>query len=113
MAAPNATLAYRVLDHIDADPDRHDQNVWVERTDCGTVACFAGWVVLLSGDKPVFDEDDPVECETHEVHAKGTIMSVSCRAAHLLGISYDWRSPIGNPLFAPALSRAELGVRVG
>jgi hypothetical protein len=73
----------------------------------------AGWVVLLSGDKPVFDEDDPVECETHEVHAKGTIMSVSCRAAHLLGISYDWRSPIGNPLFAPALSRAELGVRVG
>ena len=42
---PNAELAWRVLDHIDAHPESWDQNVW----GCGTAACFAGWAVRLSG----------------------------------------------------------------
>lgn len=46
---PNAELAYRVLDHIDADPASWDQATWIKRTDCGTVACFAGWAVQLAG----------------------------------------------------------------
>jgi len=42
---PNAELAYRALDHIDAHPESWDQRTW----GCGTVACFAGWAVILSG----------------------------------------------------------------
>jgi hypothetical protein len=42
---PNAELAYRVLDHIDAHPESWDQTQWV----CGTTACFAGWALRLSG----------------------------------------------------------------
>lgn len=46
---PNATLAYRVLDHIDAHPEQWDQSVYLGEGDCGTTACFAGWALLLSG----------------------------------------------------------------
>lgn len=45
VTTPNAELAYKVLDHIDAHPDSWDQSSWV----CGTTACFAGWAVRLSG----------------------------------------------------------------
>jgi hypothetical protein len=46
---PNAELAYKVLDHIDADPASWDQYTWFSAQPCGTVACFAGWTVMLSG----------------------------------------------------------------
>jgi hypothetical protein len=46
----NAGLAYGILDHIKANPHSWNQLVWVN--ECGTVACFAGWACLLSGDKP-------------------------------------------------------------
>ena len=45
MTAPNAELAYRVLDHIDANPNEWKQSSW----QCGSAACFAGWAVRLSG----------------------------------------------------------------
>lgn len=45
MTTPNAELAYRVLDHIDANPSEWDQTNW----QCGSAACFAGWAVRLSG----------------------------------------------------------------
>jgi hypothetical protein len=46
---PNAELAYRVLDQIDAHPESWDQSTWWIARDCGTTACFAGWAVHLSG----------------------------------------------------------------
>jgi hypothetical protein len=46
---PNAELAYRVLDHIDAHPEQWDQGIWIRESDCGTAGCFAGWAVLLAG----------------------------------------------------------------
>jgi hypothetical protein len=49
---PNADLAYRVLDQIDAYPETWDQSTW----DCGTSACFAGWAVRLSGWKVNTDQ---------------------------------------------------------
>jgi hypothetical protein len=66
VTAPNAELAYRVLDHIDAHPEQHNQAVFlrtpggmadeveaitpeVVAQHCGTTACFAGWAALLSG----------------------------------------------------------------
>lgn len=55
---PNAALAYQVLDHIDAHPDLWRQCQWIGDAECGTVACFAGWACLLSGEKP--DSEEPV-----------------------------------------------------
>lgn len=46
---PNAELAYRVLDQIDAHPKTWDQRTWARRTNCGTAFCFAGWAVVLAG----------------------------------------------------------------
>jgi hypothetical protein len=48
MTTPNAALAYRVLDHIDAHPEQWKQGVYIGKAECGTAACFAGWTVLLS-----------------------------------------------------------------
>lgn len=52
MTAPNAALAYRALDQIDARPELWDQGYWFTVTDCGTAGCIAGWACVLSGDKP-------------------------------------------------------------
>lgn len=57
MTTPNAELAYQVLDHIDDHPEQWRQDLYIGKSECGTVACFAGWTVLLSGDAPVYDGD--------------------------------------------------------
>lgn len=56
--------AYEMLDFIEAHPDAHDQNWWINHdkritragldaaralNTCGTTACAAGWTVLLAG----------------------------------------------------------------
>ncbi len=51
--------AYRVLDHIERNPEKHSQGFWVDSdrretaatvmAGCGTTACFAGWTALLAG----------------------------------------------------------------
>lgn len=46
---PNAELAYKILDQIDAHPEQWVQNHWMTTTECGTAYCFAGWAVNLSG----------------------------------------------------------------
>jgi hypothetical protein len=55
VTAPNAALAYAVLDQIDAHPETWNQGTW----DCGTAACFAGWAVRLAG-----GEVDPLTVAT-------------------------------------------------
>ncbi len=109
---PNAELAYKVLDHIDANPQSWNQAVWV--TECGTAACFAGWTVLLSGEKAL----DPGTAIT----ATGERRDISKRAAQLLGFlnrsamddaswealkHTDWDGSFS--LFAGANSREDLG----
>lgn len=42
----NIALLNRVMDYIEGHPERHNQLAWIGE-DCGTVACFAGWTVLL------------------------------------------------------------------
>jgi hypothetical protein len=102
---PNAELAYRVLDHIDAHPDQH---VWIEqREDCGTAACLAGWVVLLAGDEPNFDPDEPEACEV--VIGGGTVLLIKERAADLLGIEYNPDKFFGHELFDQHNTRQDLG----
>jgi hypothetical protein len=104
---PNAELAYKVLDHIDAHPEQWDQGLWwIEQDDdfCGTVGCFAGWTCALSGERPTLDEDgDPL---AHGV-------PVAERAAQLLGFAaeceLDDAIPEGRSLFSPTNSRRDLG----
>lgn len=42
---PNAVLAYKTLDHIEAHPETWNQREWW----CDTGGCFAGWAVHLAG----------------------------------------------------------------
>lgn len=107
---PNAELAWRVIDHIDAHPDQHDQEVWIRRGDgCGTVACLAGWACLLGGDQPDFHQDDP---EASDVLTGQALMPVKERAAQLLGIPYDPDAFYGHALFNAYLTREDLGALV-
>jgi hypothetical protein len=96
----NAGLAYAALDHIDAHPEQWEQDVWIDKADCGTIACFAGWVCLLSGEKP------GMELRIGK--------SVPERAAELLGASrylYEVTGELGDhrDLFAGANTREQLG----
>jgi hypothetical protein len=105
---PNAALAYKVLDHIDAHPEQHEQSVWTTMTYCGTAACFAGWTCLLSGDRLVEDEDGDTDVE---VWVGGNIRRIPERAAELLGIPYAplFVLPYGHDLFNPGNEREDLG----
>jgi len=100
----NAALAWRVLDHIDANPDQWDQEVWISRSPgCGTAACFAGWACLLSGDQPEFDTK--FDSEADVVYANGDVALVQFRAQKLLGVTASEQ----DDLFALNNTREDLG----
>jgi len=46
-----------VLEVIEANPDRHDQDHFRKVTHCGTTMCFAGWAVELYGEWLVQESD--------------------------------------------------------
>lgn len=54
MIEPNVPLFQKVLDHLTAHPDEHNQGVWgiaqriTNGTPCGTAYCLAGTVVAFS-----------------------------------------------------------------
>lgn len=104
MTTPNAELAYKVLDHIDAHPEQWQQDLYIGKTECGTVACFAGWTVLLSGGVPHHwsGRSDDV---TAEVIFDGNEESVSYRAQLLLGAD-RW---VREDLFDVYNTREDLG----
>jgi hypothetical protein len=67
-AQPNVELAYRVLDHIDANPEQWNQATWFGRSECGTTGCFAGWAVALAGHDIDFDPE-PNEWDGRQPYA--------------------------------------------
>jgi hypothetical protein len=67
VSAPNAELAYAVLDQIDAHPDQWEQGTWATRSKCGTAFCFAGWAVVLSGRTLIWDSRNRVHAEAEFV----------------------------------------------
>lgn len=89
MTAPNAELAYAVLDQIDLHPETWNQGTW----DCGTAACFAGWAVRLSGG--VADTDPNSDSEgTVIIGPPGLVgLDVQDAAIHVLGTSGWTPSP--------------------
>lgn len=111
MTRPNAELAYRVLDRIDADPASWNQAWWLIETGCGTTACFAGLTCVLSGDQPDFgDPDSPVVpgrgwTFSSTVNTKASHATVSWRAEQLLGIDEEQ----ADRLFLSSNTRADLG----
>lgn len=110
MTTPNAELAYKVLDHIDAHPIGWKQEVWIAKGECGTVACFAGWTCLLNGDSPGFPDpaDQPLETENVHVPWQKHPEYIPERAAALLGIEYSSADDYGHRLFDPEQTRHEL-----
>lgn len=100
---PNAELAYKALDHIDAHPEEWDQATW----HCGTAACFAGHALRLSG------------CQLERIGINGAI--VAAGPAHLVGVEVEYAAyeVLGVPgqadeagddwLFDPDHSREDLG----
>jgi hypothetical protein len=101
MAAPNAELAYRVLDAVNANPANFDMDTWVRVSPdhntvgleqltgpaCGTTACFAGWTVALSGYEMTRDRE--------VVKANRMVSpSVGAFAAELLGLDDDVRDDL-------------------
>lgn len=110
MTAPNAELAYRVLDHIDAHPEQWEQGKWIGQAECGTAACFAGWAVLLSGAEPRFYMKG---CSTADVVFDGRARVAPDLAEELLGASRWVEAGDGESddidLFAQDNTREDLG----
>jgi hypothetical protein len=109
VTAPNAELAYKVLDQIDAYPDRWKQGLYIGEAKCGTVGCFAGWAVLLSGAKPVYDAYSGGQTDIVEVD--GQKLMVREYAEELLGASryIDEYMEDEEDLFDGSNSREDLG----
>ena len=101
----NAELAYRVLDHIDAHPEEHDQGAWILRRECRTTACFAGRVSLLSGDEPQLDPNGGEWVDSVRSAAIGRVRHIHNRAAALLGITESQ----ADRLFDATNTREDLG----
>lgn len=111
MTAPNAELAYRVLDRIDAHPKQWDQGTWLyEKGNCGTVACFAGWASTLAGYEPELGHWMTFHNETTRsalamTSPSGDRMDVREAARIELGISGEQ----ADYLFAGGNTREDLG----
>lgn len=111
---PNAELAYKVLDHIDAHPDQWDQDVWwtdQHYAGCGSAGCFAGWAVVLSGGRIEFDGFNSIITGLAELDGA----HVSDAAAQLLNADPYTADPDGGRdgcdlyLFSGGNDRTDLG----
>jgi hypothetical protein len=115
VTAPNAELAYRVLDHIDAHPEQHDQGDFVRKhgdaltisadaMPCGTTACFAGWTALLCGQVVELTHIVP------KVKVGNRLVDVDDFAAQQLGIGQSgMHDDAPHALFYEACTRTQLG----
>lgn len=85
--------AQTVLDHIEANPEKHDQSHWAQVGECGTAACIAGWTAVLCGGWE-FAQSDPIWNEEHVLSFKApgktsTRMDPAGIAGKLLGLDDD------------------------
>lgn len=106
MAEPNAELAYKVLDHIDAHPEQWKQDTWV--TDCGTSFCFAGWALELTGHTLRDYEVDGRQLMQLDDDPQVVSGTVRLAASRELGLS-NW---VAEGLFEAENTREDLGYMV-
>lgn len=57
------SLAQQIVDFIIENPEKHNQDVFFQETDCGTTMCIAGAAIMIaygitSGDKLYADPED-------------------------------------------------------
>lgn len=83
-----------VRDHIDRNPEHHNQTFWgtVGYYGCSTQMCVAGWASHLAGDVMRFgivDDYDHVKYLNEVVDSDGHAWDVECRGQNLLGLSDD------------------------
>lgn len=81
MTTINVPLLRKVMEHIEAHPDEHDQSYWAKRTPCGTTFCFAGWAVQL-GDPTAKPDWEGLKTTDRLVNGRG----IDEYAAELLGL---------------------------
>lgn len=105
---PNAELAYRVIDHIDANPEQWNQQAWV--SDCGAAYCFAGWALTLTGHelKLVRRADGPSRMDLDDIMGVYADHVQSAAAAELGLAGFSGRND-AEMLFSPDNSRETLG----
>jgi hypothetical protein len=100
---PNAELAYRILDHIDAHPEQWLQDRWAGRG--GTVGCFGGWAVMLSG----YTVDSKAAICASPADKENLLgYRVKDASDRLLSISDETARDYGDP-YDGFLTRSELG----
>lgn len=95
-------LARKALAQIDANPCSFNQSTWGYRTECGTVACMAGHVILAAGGEVVPSGLMGL------YRYQGEDRSAPDLARELLGVSYDH----ADALFQAANTREDLGAIV-
>lgn len=91
----NVPLMRKVLEHITAHPEEHNQHVWAERNPCGTTYCMAGQTVLMAGheiawsngSEPDLDEDCADHVTTRIETPDGRSNYIPHVAARELGLS--------------------------
>lgn len=76
--------AQDILDKIHEHPEQHNQNVWGERTDCGTTLCVAGWSVVLKGQDQWLTYTEPDGSKTEEL-----VCATYEKAQYNLGLTSD------------------------
>lgn len=88
-AGVNEDLLRRVLDHITAHPDEHNQGHWALWSDCGTAYCVAGHAVVMSGYEPdwlsAFGGSEGIST----AGVAGKDQTIAELAAELLGLEFD------------------------
>lgn len=84
--AVNVALLTKVMEHIEAHPEEHDQVDWGVIEPCGTKFCFAGHTVAISGYELVFSKNKLSLCRQPGTSEEWFI-DYAARAE--LGISFD------------------------
>lgn len=94
----------RIVDH----PHLHDQAWYYTASECGTVACFAGWACWLAGYQTVWDNETMPLASNVRKGPSAMAVSAFSVAQLLLGLT----PAEAQTLFAPCNSRAVLQLMV-
>jgi hypothetical protein len=88
----NVELLRETLEYVTTHRDQWDQSYWLQRTWCGTTACFAGTVALNAGYRPVTSW--PNQRNVTYVRKDNEVRSVRDVACELLGLSESQSDPL-------------------
>ena len=94
----NAPLMFKTLDYIRDHPGQWNQGEWAEQTACGTVACFAGTAVMLTGYDFDFTVYEDEVRSTDKVTTGDNIRDVATIELGLTAIQADFLFYGGNTL---------------